>query len=103
MPQLHSYNKEQREAVRQLVHLVLIRDMGSFTADSFKSWIKDMDAKFRKVALTLAFRINNRIVNFSIKELRTGRSAFQFQASTRIQFEDRDVVMSVEDMSWKFR
>lgn len=103
MAQLHSASKEQREAVRQLVHLVLIRDMGTFTADGFKEWIKEMDAKFRKVALTLAFRLNERAVHFSIKELRTGRTAYQFEASTRVRFDDRDVVMSVEDISWKFR
>lgn len=100
---MHSYSKEQREAVRQLVHLVLVRDMGSLTADQFKDWIRDMDAKFRKVALTLAFRLSDRTVNFTIKELRTGRTAFQFASSSRVQFEDRDVVMSVEDMSWRTR
>lgn len=62
-----------------------------------------MDAKFRKVALTLSFRLNDRTVHFTIKELRTGRASFQFAASTRVQFEDRDVVMAVEDMSWRSR
>jgi hypothetical protein len=100
---MHSFSKEQREAVRQLLHLVLIRDMGSFTADGFKQWIKDMDAKFRKVALTLAFRVNERAVDFTVKEIRTGRVVNQFQASTRVRFDDRDVVMAVEDVSWKFR
>ena len=103
MPQMHSFSKEQREAVRQLVHLVLVRDMGTFTADQFKEWIKEMDSKFRKVALTLSFRLSDRTVHFSIKELRSGRSAFQFAASTRVRFDDRDVVMTVEDMSWRSR
>jgi hypothetical protein len=103
MAQLHSYSKEQREAVRQLVHLVLVRDMGTFNADGFKEWIKEIDAKFRKVALTLAFRINDRAVHFTVKEIRTGRAAYQFVASTRVRFDDRDVVMAVEDISWKSR
>ena len=44
---MHSRPKEQREAVRNLVHLVLIRDMGTFTPDRFKDWIKDLDDRFR--------------------------------------------------------
>lgn len=99
MRQMHSFSKEQREAVRQLVHLVLVRDMGTFTAARFKDWIKDMDAKFRKVALTLTFRIYNRTVHFTIKELRTSRIAFQFDSSTHVRFEDRDVVMTVESLA----
>ncbi len=100
---MHSYSKEQREAVRQLVHLVLIRDMATFTPQQFKEWIKETDTKFRKVALTLAFRLNDRTVHFSIKELRTGRVAFQFGASTRVRFDDGEVVMTVEDTSWRVR
>jgi hypothetical protein len=95
--QMHSFTKEQREAVRQLLHLVLVRDMGSFNPERFKDWIKEMDAKFRKVALTLTFRISNRTVHFAVKELRSRRTAFQFEASTHVRFEDGDVVMAVED------
>lgn len=94
---MHSRPKEQREAVRNLVHVVLTRDMGTFTPDRFKDWIKDTDAKFRKVGLTLLFDIRSRAVHFTIKEVRSSRTAFKFAASTHVQFEDRDVVMSVED------
>ena len=34
MMQMHSRPKEQREAIRNLVNLVLTRDMGTFTADT---------------------------------------------------------------------
>jgi hypothetical protein len=99
MIQMHSRPKEQREAIRNLVQLVLIRDMGTFTPDRFKDWVKDMDARFRKTGLTLRFEIRSRTVHFTIQEIRTRRVAFKFSASTRVQFEDRDVVMSVEDIS----
>ena len=95
---MHSYTKEQREAVRQLLHTVLMRDMGSFTAERFKDWIKTMDGKFRKVALSLSFQLSNRTVLFLIKELRTGRTAFRFTSATRVRFDDRDVVMSTDEM-----
>jgi hypothetical protein len=97
MIQMHSRPKEQREAIRNLVQLVLVRDMGTFTPDRFKDWIKDVDARFRKVGLNLIFEIRSRTVHFTIKEIRTSRVAFKFTSSTRVQFEDRDVVMSVED------
>jgi hypothetical protein len=100
---MHSRPKEQREAVRNLVHLVLIRDMGTFTPDRFKDWIKDIDDRFRKVGLTLRFDIRSRTVHFTIKEIRSGRTAFSFSASTRVQFDDRDVVMSVDDFSKPMR
>jgi hypothetical protein len=94
---MHSRPKEQREAVRNLVHSVLTRDMGTFNPDRFKDWIKDVDARFRKVGLTLKFGIHSRAVHFTIKEIRSGRTAFQFAASTHVPFDDRDVVMTVED------
>jgi hypothetical protein len=96
---MHSRPKEQREAIRNLVHLVLMRDMATFNPDRFKDWIKDMDARFRKVGLTLLFDIRSRIVHFTIKEIRSRRTAFQFTASTHVPFDDRDVVMSVEDFA----
>jgi hypothetical protein len=99
MIQMHSRPKEQREAIRNLVNLVLTRDMGTFTADRFKDWIKDTDARFRKVGLTLVFEIRMRTVHFTIKEIRTNRVAFKFPASSHVQFEDRDVVMAVEDFA----
>ena len=96
---MHSRPKEQREAVRGLVHSVLTRDMGTFNPERFKDWIKEIDARFRKVGLTLQFEIRSRTVYFTIKEIRSGRTAYKFTASTRVPFEDRDVVMSVEDVS----
>jgi hypothetical protein len=99
MIQMHSRPKEQREAVRNLVHLVLTRDMGTFNPERFKDWIKDLDARFRKVGLSLSFDIRSRTVNFTIKEIRSRRTAFKFAASTHVQFEDRDVVMSVDEAS----
>ena len=95
---LHSVSKEQREAVRQLLHLVLVRDMATFTPQRFKDWIKEMDQKFRKVALTLQFAIRDRVVHFSIRELRSRRVVFQFDSSTRVVFDDRDVVMSFDQV-----
>jgi hypothetical protein len=96
---MHSRPKEQREAVRNLVHAVLTRDMATFNPDRFKDWIKDIDARFRKVGLTLLFEIRSRTVHFTIKEIRSGRTAFKFAASTHVPFDDRDVVMSVEALA----
>lgn len=103
MIQMHSRPKEQREAIRNLVHLVLTRDMGTFNPDRFKDWIRDMDARFRKVGLTLVFEIRSRCVHFTIKEIRTSRIAFRFAASSHVPFDDRDVVMSVEEFGTKVR
>jgi hypothetical protein len=99
MTGMHSATKGQREVIRQLVHSVLIRDMGSFNPQRFKDWIKAMDTNFRKAALTLRFRIQDRIVHFEIKEIRTGRTAFRFSAATHVPFDERDIVMSVEDFA----
>ncbi|MDP9005089.1 MAG: hypothetical protein M3N12_09915 [Verrucomicrobiota bacterium] len=98
---MHSRPKEQREAIRQLVHSVLTRDMGTFNPERFKEWIKDIDARFRKVGLTLRFTINQRTVSFTIKEIRSGRTAFKFSASSHVPFDDRDVVMKVEELGQK--
>ena len=97
MIQMHSRPKEQREAIRQLIHSVLTRDMASFSADRFKDWIKDLDARFRRVGLTLMFHIRERTVNFTIKEIRSRRTAYKFAASSHVPFDDRDVIMSVEE------
>lgn len=94
---MHSRPKEQREAIRQLVHSVLTRDMGTFNAERFKEWIREIDARFRKVGLTLSFSIRDRSVHFTIKEIRSRRTAFKFTASTHVPFDDRDVVMTVEE------
>lgn len=99
MIQMHSRPKEQREAVRSLVHSVLTRDMGTFNPERFKDWIKDIDARFRRVGLTLLFEIRSRSVHFTIKEIRSGRTAYKFHASSHVPFEDRDVVMSVDNVS----
>ena len=101
MIQMHSRPKEQREAIRNLVNLVLTRDMGTFTPERFKDWIKETDARFRKVGLMLLFEIRIRTVHFTIKEIRTSRVAFRFASSSHVQFEDRDVVMNVEDFAKK--
>ena len=94
---MHSRPKEQREAIRQLVHSVLTREMSTFNPERFKDWIKDVDARFRKVGLTLLFTIRNRSVHFTIKEIRSRRTAYKFTASTHVPFDDRDVVMTVEE------
>jgi len=98
---MHSRPKEQREAIRQLVHSVLTRDMGTFNPERFKDWIRDIDARFRKVGLTLRFDINDRAVSFTIREIRSRRTAFKFTASSHVPFDDRDVVMSVEEFGQK--
>ena len=96
MQGLHSATKGEREVIRQLVHSVLLRDMTSFNPERFREWIKGMDSNFRKVALTLTFRIHDRTVQFTIKQLRGGsgggRVIFQFASATRVRFDDRDVV-----------
>ena len=96
---LHSRSKEQREAVRQLVYLVLTRDMSTFNADRFKYWIKETDAKFRKVSLMLNFEIKDRFVYFRVKEIRNGRVIHQFESSTRVPFDERDVVLNYEELN----
>lgn len=101
MIQMHSRPKEQREAIRQLVHSVLTRDMATFNPERFKEWIKDIDARFRKVGLMLIFTIRERSVHFTIKEIRSRRTAYKFTASTHVPFEDRDVVMTVEEFGQK--
>lgn len=95
---MHSRPKEQREAIRQLVHAVLTRDMGTFNPERFKEWIREVDARFRKVGLMLSFAIRDRSVNFTIKEIRSKRTAFKFTASSHVPFDDRDVVMTVEEL-----
>lgn len=98
MAQLHSQTKEQREAVRQLLHMVLVRDMGTFNPESFKTWVKEFDGRFRKVGLTLQFAIYDRVVNFTIREIRSRRVVYRFAASTHVLFDDRDVVMAIDEM-----
>lgn len=99
MTGLHSATKGQREVIRQLVHSVLLRDMGTFTPDRFKEWIKAMDTNFRKLALTLTFKIHDREVNFAVKEIRSGRTVYHFTSSTCVRFDDRDVVMDYDKLA----
>jgi len=96
---LHSRPKEQREAVRQLVYLVLTRDMSTFNPDRFRHWIKETDTKFRKVSLMLKFEIRDRFVYFRVKEIRNGRIIYQFESSTRVPFDERDVVLTCEELN----
>ena len=99
MTGLHSATKGQREVIRQLVHSVMLRDMGTFTPERFREWIKTTDASFRKMAMTLTFKIHDREVHFAIKEIRTGRTVYHFTSSTHVRFEDRDVVMDYDKIA----
>jgi hypothetical protein len=89
---LHSVSKGEREVIRQLVHTVLIRDMSTFNPERFKDWIKAVDTNFRKVGLTLIFRIDDRKVFFTVKMIRGGRTIYHFASSTYVLFDDIDVV-----------
>ena len=75
--------------------------MATFNPERFKEWIKDTDAKFRRAGLALAFTIRERTVSFTIKEVRSRRTAFKFAASTHVPFEDRDVIMTIEEVGQK--
>ena len=99
MTGLHSVTKGTREAIRQLVHSVVLRDMGTFTPDQFKQWIKVTDERFRKMGLMLTFKIYEREVQFAIKELRSRRIVYHFTSSTHVRFEDRDVVMDYDQIT----
>ena len=98
MTGLHSLTKGTREAIRQLVHSVVLRDMGTFTPDQFKRWIKATDDRFRKMGLTLTFKIYEREVQFAVNEIRSRRTAYHFTSSTHVRFEDRDVVMDCDQL-----
>jgi hypothetical protein len=99
MGAMHSFTKGQREAVSDLVRKVLVCDMGTFNADRFRDWVKNIDAQFRKMGLALRFEIHNRVVHFTVKELRSGRTVHHFDASTRVRFDGGDVIMSVEEIT----
>ena len=96
---MHNASKEQREAVRQLVQSVILADMGNFTPERFKDWVKNMDTKFRRISLTLQFAINSRRVTFTVKELRSRRRVYHFAASTSVRFDDDDVIIDFEDVA----
>ncbi len=92
MQGLHSVSKGEREVIRQLVHSVLVRDMSTFNPERFKEWVKTMDSNFRKVGLSLVFRIHDRQVYFSVRMIRGGRVVYKFASSTHVVFDDIDVV-----------
>jgi hypothetical protein len=98
---LHSYRKEQREAVNDLVRKVILTDMASFNPERFKDWAKNLDYQFGKAGLTLRFDIRHGTVHFKIADVRSGRRVFEFHTSTRVQFED-DEVVPVEEKINKF-
>ena len=52
---------------------MIISELGNFSPERFSEWIRQMDGKFRKVSMGLAFEISSRRVSFTIKELRSGR------------------------------
>jgi hypothetical protein len=99
MAAMHSLSKGQREVVNDLVRKVLLCDMGSFTAERFKNWVKSLDNQFRKMGMTLQFEIRDRTVNFAVKELRTGRRIYHFSSSTRVRFDGDDVIMTYEEIT----
>ncbi len=93
---MHSHTKEQREAVRQLLHSVLTRDMATFNPERFRDWVKQLDTRFRKVGLTISYSISSsRTVTFTVKEVRSRRTAFQFAASTRVPFDENEVSLPI--------
>ena len=92
---LHTASKGEREVIRQLVHSVLLRDMSTFTPERFRDWLKGMDNNFRKVGLTLKYKIHDRTPQFTVKQLRGGpgggRTIYHFSSSTHVKFEESDV------------
>jgi hypothetical protein len=98
MGTMHSFTKGQREVVSDLVRKVLVSDMGNFNPERFKDWVKNIDTQFRKMGLALQFEIHDRTVHFTVKELRTGRRLYHFATSTRVRFDERDVIMSYEEI-----
>jgi hypothetical protein len=102
MAAIHFLSKGQREVVSDLVRKLLVCDMGNFTADRFKDWVKNHDNQFRKMGMTLQFEIRDGTVYFTVKELRTGRRIYHFSTSTRVRFDAADVVMSYEEIARRF-
>jgi len=47
----------------------------------------------------LKFEIRDRFVYFRIKEIRNGRIIYQFDSLTRVSFDERDVVLSYEELN----
>jgi len=91
---LHSRTKEQREAVSLLVRSVIVQDMGTFNPERFANWVRNLDFRFGKVGLTLEFTISpTRSVQFRVKDIRTKRTIYNFAASTRVRFEEDQIVI----------
>jgi hypothetical protein len=88
---LHSYRKEQREAVNDLVRKVIVTDMTNLNPERFRDWTKNLDYQFRKTGLTLRFEIRQGTVHFTVKDLRTSRRVYEFHTSTRVLFDDHEV------------
>jgi len=102
MAATHFLNKGQREVVNELVRKLLVCEMGNFTPERFKDWVKNLDNQFRKMGLTLQFEIRDRTVCFTVKELRTGRRVYHFATSTRVRFDAGEVIMSYEEIARRF-
>jgi glycyl-tRNA synthetase beta subunit len=103
MPQgvLHSYRKEQREAVNDLVRKVIVTDMAAFNPERFMDWTKNLNYQFGKAGLTLRYDIRQGTVNFTVKDIRSGRKVYGFHTSTRVLFDDSEVI-PVEEKVKKF-
>jgi hypothetical protein len=59
---MHSFTKGQREVVSDLLRKVLVSDMGNFTPERFKDWVKNMDSQFRKMGMTLQFELDGPMI-----------------------------------------
>ena len=102
MAAIHFLTKGQREVVSDLVRKLLVCDMGNFTAERFKDWVKNIDNQFRRMGMALQFEIRDRTVHFTVKELRSGRRVYHFSTSTRVRFDAGDVIMSYEEIARRF-
>ncbi|MDQ6860734.1 MAG: hypothetical protein M3032_06215 [Verrucomicrobiota bacterium] len=100
---MHNFTKNEREAVRQLVHKILTRDMASFNPESFQTWVKQLDEQFRKVAMTMRIELHSRAVHVSVKELRSGRVVFKFVCSSHVRFPDDAVSLAQAPVVPAFR
>jgi hypothetical protein len=47
----------------------------------------------------LKFEIRDRFVYFRVQEVRNGRIIYQFESSTRVPFDERDVVLTYEELN----
>ena len=53
---LHSYRKEQREAVNDLVRKVIITDMANFNPERFRDWAEEPQLPVRQSGLDPSVR-----------------------------------------------